>query len=172
MTSNTDARDELLTANRQAVEVFSVRARELSDARWTTPRGGERSWSPAQYVAHVTLAYRFAARSLSEGYRAPFVGTALQRRVWRLLGLSKILLIGKLPAGAPAPRDLRPTSALPPRAMALSELEAAVAELEAAYEARPRKPEPRIAHPYFGDLTPRQLIKVLVAHTRHHTPHL
>lgn len=90
--------------------------------------------------------------------------------MWRLFGLSQVIWFGRIPPGAQAPRELRPTDEPRERGSVLDELREQLEEFDAAIRHAWRtKPGHRAAHPYFGALSLRQAIRVCEVHTRHHS---
>ena len=142
----------------------AARGSSRSRKRWRSE-----GWTPAQQVNHVVLTYRAMTHDVRDGRRAEFIGTEQQRRRWRLLGLVQIYLRGTLPAGAPAPREVRPPDYSPDRATLLGELRLVLDEFERTMRSAARdRPAHRVAHPYFGWLSLRQAVRISGVHTRHH----
>jgi len=157
-----------LIRNHAAVDAFALAAESIPLDIWGR-RATDKHWTPAQQVNHVVLTYRAMTHDVRDGRRAEFIGTDQQRRRWRLLGLAQIYLRGTLPAGAPAPREVRPPDYSPDRATLLGELRLVLDEFERTMRSAARdRPAHRVAHPYFGWLSLRQAVRISGVHTRHH----
>src|SRR4051812_4339397 len=98
----------MLADQSRAVDEFFHRAAQVEPARWNKPRAHGK-WSPAQEVKHVIIAYEAFTRDLLGGMPLRIVGTPFKRRIWRLYGLTWILRLGRIPRGAKATREMRPT---------------------------------------------------------------
>ncbi len=138
----------------------------VSGDAWSRPLAPGR-WSPAEIAEHLAIAYDPPLSELSGGpgfvIRVPW----WKRRALRWSFLPGILN-GGFPAGAPAPREIRPQRA------AASPVEAsralcANAErfLSTLAEARTAR-RVRLTHPYFGRLRPAQTVMLLTSHALHH----
>ena len=160
--------DLRLARNRRAVGELANIAVRLPSHRWSmAPAPGK--WTPAQHVIHVALAYWAMTSDVRDGRPADLIGSASQRMVWRIFGLSQVIWLGRIPPGARAPRELRPTDEPRERGTVLDELRAQLEEFDAVVRHAWRtKPGHRAAHPYFGALSLRQAIRVCEVHTRHH----
>lgn len=155
--------------NATAARELAASARAVPLARWST-KPAPNGWSAAEHVAHVTRSYVAAAEQLSGGRPMRPIGTAWQRRIWRLLGLTSVLLARRLPRGASSPGELVPdsTDLADPETM-LCALFAAVERFERARAGAARaKRSIRVRHPYFGGISVRQWARLLAVHTRHH----
>lgn len=165
-----DARIErLLDDNRAAVAELVAAARAIDEREWHRPIAEEK-WSASQQVDHVARAYGAAVLDLREGKPMRMIGTARQRRWWRLAGLSMVRLLGRLPRGAPAPREIRP-EVIGDRTTIeqLTELDERVREFEQAIrDCESTKERGGFTHPYFGVLSLRDGVRLLAVHTKHH----
>lgn len=158
----------LLARNGTAVAKFVNTARGVPPARWTQQLAPH-EWTPAQHAGHLVLSYQAMTRDLrGEGLLA-LIGTRRQRFIWRLFGLSQVLVAGRIPHGAPSPRELLPADASPDRITTLDSLQQRVAEFDTAIRhASNTAPRHRLTHPYFGRLSLIQAIRLAEAHTLHH----
>jgi hypothetical protein len=157
-----------LIRNHEAVDAFSIVVEDIPVNAWAARSSPER-WTPAQQVNHVVLAYRAMIHDVRDGRHAQFIGTARQRRIWRLFGLSQVMFLGRLPPGAPAPREIRPPDYSPDRTTMLRELRSALDDFERTMRSASRdRSRHRVAHPYFGWLSLRQAVRVCAVHTHHH----
>lgn len=144
-------------------------AQSVPPDRWTAaPAAGK--WSAAEIVEHLIAGYELAVAELAGG-----AGMRLRRSMWRRLFIRLRYLPGILrgdgfPAGAPAPREVRPT--LPTDvapADSLRRLREAAARFEGAVGvARRERPRARITHAYLGRFTPEQALRFCAAHDLHH----
>ncbi len=130
-------------------------------------------WSAAALTLHVADAYRYGADAAR--------GRATMRvrvpRVWawfaRTVLLPRLLAAERFPAGARSPDEVLPDLA---RAATLTKpdglsmlQQCADDALSALIEAHDTRPKTRIVHASFGSLSPLLALRLLSAHTRHHT---
>jgi hypothetical protein len=157
-----------IEAHGHAVDEFFTRAAQVAPARWNVPRAPGK-WSPAQEVKHVILAYEAFTRDLRGEASMKLVGTPFKRRLWRLIGLTSILWLRKIPRGARAPRESRPADGDMSQEDLLAELRARTEEFEDAFRSTWTSNRGKtVTHPYFGTLTLPQAIGMCTVHTRHH----
>ena len=146
------------------------------DHWWLSTRAGK--WSPAEEALHVVIAYEIgrnaAAAPGGDGGMRMLVSPA---RAWlsRQLLLPLMLATKRFPRGAKAPTEVVPSlpeaatlSAADVSARLVRSAREAVAALRRSGEsATPR----RFVHAYFGPLDSLDTLRLLSAHTRHHTRH-
>lgn len=154
-----------------SVAAFISIVRGIPEDRWSLSPG-PRKWSPAEEVLHVALAYEVAVRGVQTGAgMQPRVSPA-RARLLRWLVLPVMLGSNWFPR-ASAPREIRP-----PKAGTGNDVDLTRDALLGRVEQRAREvrdllpsspPGLRFHHAYFGDLPPRQAMRMLAAHTRHHT---
>jgi hypothetical protein len=160
--------DDRLDRNRAAVERLTDAAVETPAGSWLV-RPAPDKWTPAQHVSHIVLSYQVFTADVRDGRTVRLIGSARQRLLWRVFGLSQVLWLGRIAPGARAPREMRPPNDPPERARLLIELRAGVAEFEVSVRQVWRtKPMHRVAHPYFGSLSLGHAIRVCEVHTLHH----
>ena len=154
----------------EAIAAFFVAVSLVPDHKWTLPLGPGR-WSPAQQVLHVEQSYALGLAAARGGS-----GMELRRPRWvawlsRRILLPWMALTKRFPAGAPAPREVRPDAE---RAHAMSReglilrLQQSAKESLAALRAVSDRTDIRVTHAYLGALTPYETLRILSAHTRHH----
>lgn len=88
----------------------------------------------------------------------------------RTLYLPWMLRTRRFPRNAPAPREVRPDADVArtmPRTALIQQLEDTANR--AALALRSAREDARVTHAYFGALTPLVALRLLNAHTRHHT---
>lgn len=157
-----------LIRNHEAVGAFSLVVDEIPIEAWAARASPDR-WTPAQQVNHIVLSYRAMVHDVRDGRHAQFIGTARQRRIWRLFGLSQVMFLDRIPPGARAPREIRPPDYSPDRKTLQRELRSALDDFERTMRsADSERPRHRVAHPYFGWLSLRQAVRVCTVHTHHH----
>ena len=161
----------LQAAHTDAVSRFTDAIRNVPTHRWQRPPAPGR-WSAAALSLHVIDAYAHCAQA-SEG------GPQMQARlpVWRMwmlreLALPMLFHTGRFPREAPAPPEVVPDLSAA-ELLSQHEAEARVMEcsdraMASLISAAQRQPAPRIMHPYFGAMSPRQTLMLLTGHTRHH----
>ena len=156
----------------QVLARYLVRLRGVPAERWHEP-AAEGKWSPAEVALHLALAYEVGRDACSGGQGMRMRVSPAVAWLSRTVMLPVILRTRTFPRGAPAPREVRP-AALDARGMSKEALEArlrlvgadAASALRAAAD---RTPPPRFVHAYFGRLAPLTTLRLLSAHTRHHT---
>jgi hypothetical protein len=141
-------------------------------ARWhEAPRPA--GWSPAAVTLHLCQSYELS-RAVVGG--APGMALRVPRwRAWllRTFLVPPLLASRRFPRGARAPREVRPDAA-EASALGVEEgtrrLARAAADAASALEqAATTGSRVRFTHAYFGALPPLTTLRVLSAHTRHHT---
>ena len=170
MKVTTDPR-EASSDHHRAVNEFVTAARAIQPDRWEQPLG-EGKWTPAQIAEHVRLSYEvFAAQAAGgQGLRVRTSWWMRQLLRWRFLG--GILQQGVLPAGARAPREVRPGDGPFDRDHVLLALQEAAAEAESGLVKRWTDPTCVMTHHVFGDLRPPEGMRLITVHTRHHAAQL
>ncbi len=135
-------------------------------------RLSSRRWSAAALSLHVIDAYDYCELALDGG---PQMQTRLP--VWRMWMLRELVMpvmfrLRRFPRDAPAPPEVVPDLSA---AEGLSQndartrlRQAAARAVNALETAAVGRPEVRIAHAYFGAMSPRQTLVLLTGHTRHH----
>jgi hypothetical protein len=159
------ALERALAADRSGLTALLAAADAVDD--WDAPLAPGK-WSVGEHLDHIRLSYRALIRELRDAGSAALIGTALQRRLWRLVGLTSILWFGRLPRGARAPREVRPSKPSQSKEYLRSQLMAAARDYEEALVAAWPDRERRLTHPYFGSLTVAQAARVGAVHARHH----
>ncbi|MEO8563802.1 MAG: DinB family protein [bacterium] len=145
---------------------------QIPDDRWREPTAAGK-WTPAQVVLHLCIAYELGITAAAGGAGMRMRVSPL--RAWALRTfLFPILVAAKrFPHGVPAPAEVRPDAGIAEgltREDAMSRLERAARGAAAALlRADEERPVPRFAHAYFGALAPLASLRLLTAHTSHHT---
>jgi hypothetical protein len=159
--------EEALARHRGAVAAFVASAAATDSDAWTRPTAPGK-WSPAQVTEHLLLAVLAVQAELQQRSPMRFVLPAWKRFLLRRAVLPRLLATGRFPAGARAPREIRPSLPTISQEEALRRLESAAAEFDAACRQAPRLEKRRLGHPYFGALPATDLIRILAWHTLHH----
>ena len=160
--------EKRLADNRSSVADFASTASAISADAWHVPLAAGK-WSPAQHVDHVSRAYAAAVLDIEHDSPMRLIGSPRQRWWWRLLGLNLVRFLGRLPRGAPAPREIRPAERSDVgRPELLAELDERVRAFEKAVRTMGSPRERGFTHPYFGSLNALDGIRLLAVHTRHH----
>jgi DinB family protein len=163
--------EEVLARHRAAVAAFLASAAATDSDAWTRPTAPGK-WSPAQVTEHLLLAVLAVQAELEQRSPMRFVLPAWKRFLLRRAVLPRLLATGRFPAGARAPREIRPSLSTISQEEALRRLETAAAEFEAVCRQAPRLEKLRLGHPYFGALPATDLIRILAWHTLHHRAQL
>lgn len=154
-----------------AVAAFIDVVNAIPESAWSRPSMPGK-WSPAEEVLHVALSYDVALRGARSGEGMRPRVSPLRARLLRWLVLPLILETGWFPR-AKAPVEVRPPKADDEGAVDLTRaalLERVAERARSVREELPAcRPALRFRHAYFGDLAPRQAMRMLAAHTRHHT---
>lgn len=157
------------------LDAFLREVRAVDAAAWDLERAPGK-WSPAALVLHVCLAYEFGRDAASGRASMRLRVTAPVAWLSRTVFLPASLALGRFPRGARAPVEVRPDLDQARRlsmGAGLERLTRAGAEAASALRrAAIERPQLRVVHAYFGPVTPLTALRVLSAHTRHHTPGL
>ncbi len=160
-----------MAAHDEAVAGFADAVSAVPADRWTRAPEAQR-WSAAALSLHVIDAYAYCLHAIEDG---PQMRARLP--VWRMWMLRELVLpvmftLRRFPRDAPAPPEVLPDlgaaetlTQVDARQRLLETSERAIAALERAARERPGV---RIAHAYFGAMSPRQTVMLLAGHTRHH----
>jgi hypothetical protein len=169
--SDPSDRDNARAEHQRAVEQFLAAARAVPAEGWESARAGG-DWSPAQVAEHVRLAYAVVAQQLAGGsgirVRTPWWLRLVLR--WRML--PRILAGDGIPAGARAPRELRPGDGPFDREQLLSALTTSARVTEDALLRAWDEPTARMTHHVFGALRAPQALRFATIHTAHHARQL
>ena len=169
MVASSDTWRRLEAEHREAVERFVTLARSVAPGQWGIALQHAK-WSPAQVTEHIALTYEALLRELSGGAAMVLRTKWWQRIALRKLLLSRILKTGRIPAGAAAPRELRPGPVALDKDALLEKLRAGASRLDAELVAR--RKSARLTHPYFGRLNAPAILRFCAIHTRHHAGQL
>lgn len=161
-----------LAEHEREIAGYVRRMEAVPRAAWAKPRADGR-WHHAAEALHVVMAYELCVQACREGRQMRLVVSPLVAWASRTVLLPLFLHTRTFPRNARAPREVRPDMAV---AIALSR-EELVARLQGAahdashrlHEADGLHPPFRLMHAYFGALPPLTALRLLSAHTRHHT---
>ncbi len=149
------------------IAAFIAAARSVPGEAWNGPLDGDR-WSPAQIAEHLRLTYRLVGGEL-RGMPGLRIRTPVWLRPWlRFRFLRSILKTGVMPAGARAPREVRPPAGPFDREATLTGLAEAAAEFERNLLARWDDRGAVATHHVFGALDRDQILRFAVVHAEHH----
>lgn len=154
------------------LRAYVARANAVPDERWTTPLAAGK-WSAAEEALHLVLAYEQGLPAAIDGGGMRLVSSPITAWFARTLYLPIMLRARTFPRNAPAPREVRPKAAAAgaiSKNQLVSRLEATAGTAAIALrDAAHRTPGLRVMHAYFGALSPLTALRLLNAHTRHHT---
>lgn len=153
--------------HQQALARFTDTVAELDDDSWERPYAAGK-WSPAVITQHLVLYYEAGARALRGEIELRYRVGPVWRTVVRWLLLPHMLFHGTIPVRSKAPREVRPEGDPFPRSEALERLRAAVVEAEQAMRAVSGRRGVRVAHPYFGKISPLRFLRFSTVHMDHH----
>lgn len=156
----------------EAVRELITICERIPAGRWhQAPAPGK--WSPSDVVLHLCRAYELASDAADGGPGMRLRVSSSRAWALRTLLLPMILLTKRFPRGVRAPSEVVPDAAASARSMpdvAIARLERAAREAAVTLRrAAETRPVPRLMHAYFGHLTPRAALRVLSAHTMHHS---
>ena len=164
-----------LAEHDEVISTFLVACQRVAPDDWhREPAPGK--WSVAAIVLHICRAYELG-RDAGDG------GASMRMRVtprvawWsRKVLLPLMLATKRFPTGVRAPREVAPDVAeaqlLAPDDAASRVRRAAADGVASLRRAADVRPMPTFTHAYFGELAPYTALRLLSAHTRHHTRQL
>ncbi|MGH7637741.1 MAG: DinB family protein [Gemmatimonadaceae bacterium] len=160
-----------LADHQAAVREFIARASGVPEERWLLPRA-EGKWTPAQETRHLVLTYDALMRDLRRAEPMQLRGNRMRRFFWKLIGLSWIRWLRRIPRAVRAPREVRPEWEPAPASELLPALLRRAQEFEEVFEEKwSSEPRRRVTHP-FGPITLDDTIRLSTVHTRHHAAFL
>ena len=139
----------------------------VEEDRWRVPvQPGK--WTPAQITEHLLRTYRTV---LDQARGGPGIRTRVGpvlRLILRVVLLPWIFRTRRLPAGAKAPSEIRPSDSDTAREDALRQLQTLSDDFEAEILARRHEKDLRLTHHVFGAIEPLRGIDFVAIHTEHH----
>jgi hypothetical protein len=150
-----------------SVRDYLSTAEAVDEAAWSTPIGGGK-WTPAQITVHLIQTYEVLLRQLRTGEGLRVQTGWLLRQVLRIVVLGPIMMTGRIPPGARAPRDLQPGAVEVTREEGVARLRTAVSEFESELMARRDEPGLQLTHHIFGSVEALRAIDFVRIHTEHH----
>ena len=153
--------------HRRSVDTFISHAESVAPEEWELPLAPGK-WSPAQVAEHLRLTYEVVCRELEGGEGIRLRSSWWLRPVLRLRFLPMILRGRRLPAGARAPREIRPGAGPFPRTALLQSLRDVAARAEETMADR-RPGAPGFTHHVFGRLQAGDALRFAAVHNEHHT---
>lgn len=159
---------EALRVHDSAALAFAAAAAAVEPEAWDRPVA-EGKWSPAQITDHLIQTYDVVLREVAGGGGMKVRTSFLIRLFLRLTYKPRILRGGWFPAGAPAPREIRPGKTSPSQQDGVALFRQRAKELDAAVQGRP---EARVTHAFFGALAPAEGVLFCARHIEHHARQL
>ncbi len=156
----------VIAGNREAVEAFVAAARAIPASQWELPRAPDK-WSPRQVTEHVALAYELSRAVLHHSFPGR-AAPRLLRPLIRTLFLKPVLRSGRFGKGGKSPGPFRPTAAPEAVGPLTGRLQGAAAGFEADLLARANAGETTVDHPFFGELSLPDFLRLQMIHARHH----
>ena len=144
---------------------------QCTEADWNQPPAPDK-WSMAAVSLHICNAYEVAGDAVTGG---PGMRLRVSRPyAWFLrTAILPLILATKRFPRATAPREVRPNAEeadrLAPDAASIRLRRAADNALRAFHDAGRDPAAPRMNHAYFGPINAYTALRLLSAHTRHHT---
>lgn len=150
------------------LEDYVRTAQAFSDEAWRrAPAPGR--WSAAALTLHVADAYQFGHAAASGGSGMRLRVPALVAFVSRTVVFPVMLWRKRFPREAPAPSEVHPDLDLAHTLTRVAMLHRLRENARQALDTLQRPDATRVTHAYFGSLSPYQTVRLLTAHTRHHT---
>ena len=160
--------EKALAFHARTIERMQSAASAVPPERWRISQR-EGKWSPAEVLEHVTSVYLVLEGELTHGRPMRVVTERWQRAVLRTLVMPVILVAGHFPAGARAPKELRPPAGSADATEGVARFRAAAEKFESRVrEAETRRPRAFVTHPYFGRASLLQAVLFCARHTEHH----
>lgn len=153
--------------HRRAADAFATAALAVAEPDWRRPRA-EGQWSPGQIGEHLVLSYEAVLRELAGG-----PGMRVRTGLWlrlliRFRYLGRLLRDGRLPHGAQAVREIRPSAEPRAREVVVAEFLALAARFDEELTRARTSGRARTTHPIFGALDAGQALRFLTVHIDHH----
>jgi DinB family protein len=163
-----------LAEHETAVNDFLAASQRVPSADWhRRPAAGR--WSTADLALHICRAYEVARESVETGKGMRRLVSKRMAWLSRTFILPVILLTKRFPRVA-APSEVGPDcveAECLTRELAASRLRKSADDAAAAFRrAADQSPAPVLHHAYFGRLNPYSGLRLLSAHTHHHTRQL
>lgn len=163
--------DAALAAHRGALDDFVDAAARVDPSAWNTSSDPEK-WTPAQVVEHVRLSYVMVCDEL-EGRGGFRVRTSWWRqRLLQWTALRRILRSGRMPAGVPAVREIRPAGGPFVKAELLEALRADGERFLHLVSTLGAGSRVTMSHPFLGHLHVLEGMNLSTHHMRHHQTQL
>lgn len=163
---------EALFEHETVVRAFLAKCRAIPEADWHRPEVPGK-WSPAAVILHVCRTYELGRDAAAGGTGMRLLVAPSTAWLARTILLPFLLATTRFPQGANAPAEVVPDLAearmMSPDAAAARLLHATQEAATALRRAGGEHQVLRITHAYFGPLHPRSTLRLLSAHTRHHT---
>lgn len=172
MASHDQAWADARAEHTEVVSEFLGAIDQMPAERWhRAPR--PHKWSAATLANHVCVTYAYGRDAATTGKGMRLLVPRPAAWAARTFILPRLLASRKFPRGAEAPVEVRPdvaNASLLTQAEAKRQLTERADEALAALDLAAReRPALRITHAYFGPLSLLQTLRMVNAHTRHHT---
>jgi hypothetical protein len=161
----------LLSHHSEAVDQFIEVARRCEGEVWMRPLAAGK-WTPAEVTSHLSEAYQVLHTELVGGPGMRLLGSPLQRWLLRHTLFPRLCRGKPFPSGVRAPRETRPREVEQIAAVALQRLGFLASNFTQELTRGASTETIRLTHAYFGPLSPRQCLRLLIVHTRHHARQL
>jgi len=156
-----------LKQHADSIRSFADTAAAIDESVWLRSISAGK-WSPAEIAEHLRLAYEVLLREINEGAGLKIRTNWFVRQYIRLAILPGIFKRRRLPTGAKAPREVRPTKVIEDRSEALRQLLALAEQFEAELSKRRHAKGTHLTHHLFGRLNILQGLRFCAIHVDHH----
>jgi DinB family protein len=157
----------VLEIHSRAAIALAETAERVPQQQWLEPRA-EGKWSPGHVLEHLNLTYDVLTRELEGGTGMAVLTNAWQRFLLRLTIVPRILRGGWFPAGARAPREIRPAEAAADKSVAIAAFRDRSARFHQAAVAAEARRGVKLSHAYFGRSGVRDSMLLCTRHIEHH----
>jgi hypothetical protein len=162
--------EQVLDIHTRAVAALTETAEKIPPDRWLTPLA-EGKWTPGHILEHLNLTYDTLQRELDGGRGMAVVTKLWQRMMLRVAVLPKLLRSGAFPAGARAPREIRPVQAASDKSAAVAAFRERATRF-ASSSAAAQKQGRKLSHAYFGMSGMEDAVLLCARHIEHHEKQL
>lgn len=166
-TPQAQAFDAALATHRGALDEFIAVAARVAPSAWNASNHPDK-WTPAQVVEHIRLSYVMVRDEL-EGDGGFRVRTSWwKQRLMQWTYLRRILRTGRMPAGVPAVREIRPPEGPYDQRALLDALRAEGTRVLERVAALGASSPVMVSHPFLGKLHLTEGVNLSTHHMRHH----
>jgi hypothetical protein len=158
---------DILTTHASAADRLAETAGRIPNERWLMP-AQEGKWSPGHVLEHLNLVYDTLDRELAGGQGMALLTKWWQRVVLRWTMVPRILRGGWFPAGARAPREIRPAQPAADQTAAIAAFRERSQRFHEKVQAAQAAGGSQMTHAYFGKAPLPESLLLCSRHIEHH----